>query len=384
MRSMTEQMMKQAYSSAFGTAATSIDGSRVSLAETPALRTGLTVDDIAHPAYMVNYNFDLTWYNDAARTRILGFESLPSGTESRNVFVLMNSSDRNIAPASRRELIRLYSALAKPRVSRQGLVGIIARLYPEAAALAEASYDAAAVAGRKVVVDMPCTLEAADGVPDAWQVYGIYFREGILIIHVPADVIDPSVLEFISRRDIVVRNLMRKQLPMFTSLAVLAASLEDAAKLRAELPVERYFELIQDVWAAMEPVARKYRGTGGRHVGDGIQYSFLPQPDGNYVANAQACAQEMKERMRQISSRWQLEMPWLGELKLTFELNERQEWLGSQSPAPIAPAHRTLERSMCDRDAAAGQTLRDIKALGAKLMAQQRSRSCAAARRLAA
>ena len=46
----------------------------------------LTLDDVAHPAYMVNYNFELTWYNEAARREILGFETPPPGSESRSIF----------------------------------------------------------------------------------------------------------------------------------------------------------------------------------------------------------------------------------------------------------------------------------------------------------
>ena len=40
----------------------------------------VTVDQISHPAYMVNYNFEIVWFNEQARTEILGgFEALPPG-----------------------------------------------------------------------------------------------------------------------------------------------------------------------------------------------------------------------------------------------------------------------------------------------------------------
>ncbi len=49
----------------------------------------LTLDDIVHPAYMVNYNFEMTWYNETARKEILGFETPPPGSESRSIFLLL-------------------------------------------------------------------------------------------------------------------------------------------------------------------------------------------------------------------------------------------------------------------------------------------------------
>src|SRR3990172_11630110 len=50
----------------------------------------LSIDEIPHAAYMVNHNFELTWYNDIARQQFLGgFDTLPSKTEARNVFLLL-------------------------------------------------------------------------------------------------------------------------------------------------------------------------------------------------------------------------------------------------------------------------------------------------------
>jgi DNA-binding transcriptional MerR regulator len=35
----------------------------------------LSIDDIPHPAYMVNYSFELAWYNDLAREQLLAWIS---------------------------------------------------------------------------------------------------------------------------------------------------------------------------------------------------------------------------------------------------------------------------------------------------------------------
>lgn len=85
-----------------------------------------------------------------------------------------------------------------------------------------------------------------------------------------------SILSFLGRRDIVIRNLLKKRKPYLTPLAFIVADIQDPVKICAELPPEEYFELINDVWGAMEPKIRKYYATHGKHVGNGMVYYFFP------------------------------------------------------------------------------------------------------------
>jgi adenylate cyclase len=321
------------------------ESENLSLAESPGLRTGLTIDDVAHPAYMVNYNLELTWCNESARKQILQLDALPPGTESRNIFRLLAQATNGNPGARRGELTRLYLSLAKLRLSKAALLGIVESLEHDVTAFVDAMYEQSGHLTRKVVIELPCTLDDGAGSAQEWRVYGIYFREGILIIHVPAGVVDPNLLEFISRRDIVVRNLLRKQLPVFTPLVVLVADLQDAARIRSELPAEDCMRLRGEIWSAMAPVFRKYCGTNSKQVGDRMLCYFLPQPDSNYVLNAVACAHELKMEMRNISRRWRLDRRWSNELRLEPLLHERQEWFGtfeSASSVEFAAAGETV------------------------------------------
>jgi class 3 adenylate cyclase len=128
---------------------------------------------------------------------------------------------------------------------------------------------------------------------------------------------------------VVIRDLMRKRLPVLTPLAVLVADLQNSVKICSELPPEEYFELINEIWTTMGPIFRKYYGTYGKHVGDGMVYYFFPQPDSDYIFNALACAQELKSEIRKISKQWQLRKNWLNELYLNTGLHEGEEWLGT-------------------------------------------------------
>lgn len=291
----------------------------------------LTLEDIPHPAYMVNYNFELTWYNDPARQRILsGLDALPAHSEARNLFLLLSQPGAGQSSYFHAELLRIHLALAKNRLAKNAVLGLLLGLDREALALAERLYDESMVTPeRKPMLDFSVELASPAGSVENWRVFASFFREGIFVVYIPAQQYNSTLLDFLSQRDVVIRDLMRKRLPVLTPLAVLVADLQNSVKICSELPPEEYFELINEIWTTMGPLFRKYYGTYGKHVGDGMVYYFFPQPDSDYIFNALACAQELKSEIRKISKKWQLRKNWLNELYLNMGLHEGQEWLGT-------------------------------------------------------
>jgi class 3 adenylate cyclase len=291
----------------------------------------LTLEDVPHPAYMVNYNFELTWYNDAARERILsGLNTLPAYSEARNLFLLLFQSASGRSGYSGSELLRIHLALAKNRLGKSSVLGLLRGLDRDALSLAERLYDESVITSeRKSILDFPVELFTGAGPAENWRVFASFFREGIFVVYIPAEQYNSTLLDFLSQRDAVIRDLMRKRLPVLTPLAVMVADLQNSVKICSELPPEEYFELINEIWTTMGPIFRKYYGTYGKHVGDGMVYYFFPQPDSDYIFNALACAQELKSEMRKISKKWQLRKNWLNELYLNTGLHEGQEWLGT-------------------------------------------------------
>ncbi|MBI2316776.1 MAG: adenylate/guanylate cyclase domain-containing protein [Betaproteobacteria bacterium] len=290
----------------------------------------LTIAEIPHPAYMVNYNFEVSWYNDAACKEFLGgFDTLPARTEARNVFALLLRGADGRPEEYRSELLRLHVALAKVRLSKSSLLGLCRDLDRNSAALLESIYDDAEKCADKAIVEVPLELRDGRNPPAAWRAYATFFREGILIVYVAGGPASESLLDFLSRRDVVIRNLLRRRLPVMTQLAVLVADLQNSVKICSELPPEEYFELINEIWLAMGPIFRKYYGTHGKHVGDGMVYYFFPQPDSHYIFNALACAHEVKLAMKHISNEWRGRKNWLNELYLNTGLHEGHEWLGT-------------------------------------------------------
>ena len=59
----------------------------------PGAMTGqlrVTIDQVPFPAYMVNYNFEITWYNEDASRELLGIvDRLPADIKERNALVYL-------------------------------------------------------------------------------------------------------------------------------------------------------------------------------------------------------------------------------------------------------------------------------------------------------
>ena len=305
-------------------------------AERPAPPAGgarplhLTIDELSYPAYMVNHSFELTWYNDPAREKFLGkFEQLPPNSEARNLFLLLLQASHGKSASYQRELLQPHLAFAKDRVSKASLLSACRMLDPERVQLLDTLYGETKTCAGEGIVESSLELREDAEHSEYWHFYAAFFREGILFIYVPNGPAGPTLLDFLARRNQVIRDLLRRRLPVLTPLAVLVADLQNSVKICSELPPEEYFELINEMWSTMGPIFRRYYGTHGKHVGDGMVYYFFPQPDSNYIFNAICCAHEIKVAMRKISKDWQLRKNWFNELYLNTGLNEGQEWLGT-------------------------------------------------------
>lgn len=287
----------------------------------------LTIEQIPYPAYMVNYSFEIIWFNDEARSELMGgFDTLPDELSARNALTFLLKGKLGANGKNRDALLQFFQLLGKGRFTRGDLLNVLT-----GQADAATRQVVGAIAGSPAhgtLVQLPLTLRDEHDETTYYNVYASYYREGILFIHLPAHAESDSVLGVLERRDEVIRNLLKKRLPVLTDVAALVADLQSSARICTELPANEYFELVNQVWATMEPIFRRYYGTHGKHVGDGMVYYFFPQPDCDYLYNALMCAQELKTAMRRINKEWQLRKNWLHELSLNIGLDEGHEWLG--------------------------------------------------------
>lgn len=167
---------------------------------------------ILHPAYMVNYNFELIWLNDEAQTQLLGgMQELPSNTEARNIFHFLVKDDACACGGGCcEELLRLHLVLAKRRMSKVGLAGIYKDkgLPPEKRQLLESLYAEADNVPARAIVECPVRIPSPDGRCQSHYLYTSMFREGILFVYVPDRPGSDTLLSLLGRRNEVIRHLV--------------------------------------------------------------------------------------------------------------------------------------------------------------------------------
>ncbi|MEX0619672.1 MAG: adenylate/guanylate cyclase domain-containing protein [Pseudohongiellaceae bacterium] len=293
----------------------------------------LSVENFPGPAYMVNSNFELIWWNNSASELLLSPRSeLASELESRNLICLLLESahsGNSFLHNRLEEVLRPHMTAARKRLSHRALIKLYSSMGSADLQMLENLYDSAPVLGKEAIFHFPSVLVDEEGHELLSELYVCFFREGILFAHSPVTPDDNYLLDFLSQRNHVIRELWDRRKPYLSHVAVLVADVQNSVRICSELPAEEYFELINNIWQESEPIFRKYYGTYGKHAGDGMVYYFFPQPDTDYQLNAIQCAVEMKEMMRKLTNRWQNRKGWFNDIQLNIGLNEGQEWFGS-------------------------------------------------------
>ena len=291
---------------------------------------GLSIDSVSDPAYLVNNRFEVEWSNETAQAKMFGLvDSLPKEIGECNVFPLLMNWETISRAADRDEIIRFHLSAAKKRLPRSLLYSLGSLMDGEHVEMLLDAYDVVEPADRAMLLQTTVNL-APEGEQDDWYIlYASFFREGVFFSYTPSYSPCGNLIELLGRRDVVIRELLKRRRPYLTDLAVLVADIQNSVKICAELPPEEYFELINQVWSTMDPILRKYHATHGKHVGDGLLCYFFPQPDSDYILNSIQCALEMQEAMRHINQEWRNRKNWANILMLNIGLDEGQEWFGT-------------------------------------------------------
>jgi class 3 adenylate cyclase/DNA-binding transcriptional MerR regulator len=292
-----------------------------------------SIESLPGPAYMVNNNMELIWWNEQASKSFFNYDSdLPGELESRNLLKMLFNTQVGADTDHLRELLKPHIAAGKKRLSQQGLMKVYSALDAEQLSILKQCFEEAEPLGKEPMVHFPAILPAGyGGVKDPLpcDLYICFYREGILFTFSPVQLNDDFLLEFLRKRNHVINELLKKRKPYLTDVTVMVADVQNSTRICSELPAEEYFELINHIWQRSEPIFRKYYGTYGKHAGDGMVYYFFPQPDCDYKLNALRCSLELQKMMRAITHEWQARKGWFHDIYLNIGLNEGQEWFGS-------------------------------------------------------
>jgi adenylate cyclase len=300
----------------------------------PAITQNLSyeggIEDLPGPAYMVNNSFELIWWNNNAQHSFFNHNcDLPGDIESRNLLKLLFSTESASDSDRLRELLAPHLAAGKKRLSQQALMKIYSALDGQQMGTLKEVYEQTQPVGKEPMVHFPTMLMGSDGKLTPHDLYICFYREGIFFTYSPVVLHDNYLLEFLSKRNHVINELLKKRKPYLTEVTVMVADVQNSIKICSELPAEEYFELINNIWQESAPIFRKYYGTYGKHAGDGMVYYFFPQPDCDYKLNAIQCSLELQKMMKTITQQWQARKGWFSDIFLNIGLNEGQEWFGS-------------------------------------------------------
>lgn len=294
------------------------------------LSVELSVNNIPGPAFMLNNNFELTWWNEHAADTFFELDRvIDRDIAARNVFHLLLNREQAHQLVNFPQLLEVTMQAAKKRMNQKALATVYPLLEAEDVKLLSGLYDRVEAIGDVDIVHHTFDINDDEGNEKAHTLYICFFREGIFFSFLPADEDGAALMQMLSQRDRVMQDIMKKRRPFLTNLVTMVADLQSSMSICSELPAEEYFELINDIWQGAEPIFRRYKATHGKHVGDGMVYYFLPQPDSDYITNALFCAHELKELMAKMTKDWNARKNWGHDLKLNIGLNEGQEWFGT-------------------------------------------------------
>lgn len=290
----------------------------------------VTISDISSPAYLINHNFEIEWINKPAEELIFNRDIRPMvDIESRNIFKLLLNEELCKDVRNWRESVLLHLTVLQNRISKNNLHSLFDGIKEREITILDELFVEKSRSAVENIYHLPATITKSDNSSLSYWVHTMSFREGTFFVYVPQDSVNTALLDMLSQRDKIINELLKNRMPSLVSLCVLIADLQDSVKISAELLPAHYFELINELWQTVGPTFEKYKGIYGKHAGDGMLYYFIHRPGANYLMNAVNCALEIREVMKELSSKWKLRKGWNTELFLNTGINEGQEFFGT-------------------------------------------------------
>ncbi|MBU1054321.1 MAG: hypothetical protein KKC46_10895 [Proteobacteria bacterium] len=301
------------------------------------LLLNLSINDINCPAFLINNNFEIDWINAEAEKNIFNFDiKLIKDASERNIFklfskmgLLLNDQDTEV-----NDLVSYLMKFVKNTIQKNSIKKLYNDITEKETLLLQNVYDNVKPLGNESRYATYLKLgenNEKDSFPH--HAYHVVFREGILIILAHMNDVLYGIVDLDISRQKIIQELMRQRMPSLVSFSVLVADLQDSSRICAELPPEEYFELIRDIWKYMHDIFKKYHGTYGKHVSDGMVFYFLKEKNSNYILNSIYCALELREKMKQLNMEWKTRKGWLNDLYLNIAINEGQEYFVN-TPSP--------------------------------------------------
>ena len=282
----------------------------------------------------MNYQFEIEWINEQAESVVFGKNIRTiRDVEYRNVFRLFLNWEFTNFIKNWEEFLHYHMIFFKAKQPKEQIAHLYTNISQKEVDYLQKVYDNTDNVALEKIYQQFITLIEKDKPEERYIVYTTFFREGMFFLYLPADSVPTGITEYLSNRELLVRELLQQRLPSLVSFSVLVADLQGSVRICAELPPEEYFELINAMWKLLEESFKKFNGIFGKKIGDGVVYYFLKKQDPNYIVNSINCALEIREKMGRFSIDWKLRKKWYNDLYLNIGINEGQEYFSTTTPS---------------------------------------------------
>ncbi len=147
----------------------------------------LTLDDIRHPAYLINYDFQVDWLNHQAEDRIFWQKvSLIKDRESRNVFKLFFHWQFHNRVRNWRDLLSFHMSFARIKYTRSWMENIYRGISEKEAAILLEIYDRVEPFPAQTITHRTIVLLMEEGTSETYKVYSTFFKEGVFFLYDPS------------------------------------------------------------------------------------------------------------------------------------------------------------------------------------------------------
>jgi hypothetical protein len=213
--------------------------------------------DIHTPAYLMNYQFEIEWINEQAETMVFGKNIRTiRDVEYRNVFRLFLNWEFTNFIKNWEEFLHYHMVFFKSRQPKEQIAHLYSNISQKEIDYLEKVYDNTGVVRLEKIYQHFINIIEKDRPEERYIVYTTFFREGMFFLYLPADSVPAGISEYLSNREVLVRELLQQRLPTLVSFSVLVADLQGSVRICAEFPPEEYFELINSMWRLLEESLR--------------------------------------------------------------------------------------------------------------------------------
>ena len=184
----------------------------------------LTLEDLRTPAYLLNYQFEIEWINPQAEELIFG-RSIRTirDVELRNVFRLFLNWEFSHFIKNWEEFLSYHMTFFKAKSKKENIDSLYTGISGKEIDYLQKVYDETKNVPMEKIYQQPVAIAEKGKPEERYITYTTFFREGMFFLYLPADNVPEGITEYLSNREIVVRDLLQKRLPTLVSFSVLVA-----------------------------------------------------------------------------------------------------------------------------------------------------------------